>query len=394
MKKYLAVLVFAILLSQVALSADSTLYVTYTAADSSIRPGAETTVTFSLNNPSSTTDIDNIKVNFFTEDGLTVNPTDISIGGVGLLKTKDISVVVKADKDSDSSFGNLRAQFNYYSPNQKTLSVNVPIKIEKLPTLQLVGTTFDRMPGPGSTVQMNITLKNNGDGVAKDIQLELGESEVFVSETNDAFVKSLGSYVQTNVPFEITINPDAEIGVYNIPITITYLDENKGTSYTMEKTFGLKVSGQHQFIITKESQVTITPGGSGIVEVRISNSGNAPINYLSAGFGNELVYMGAIDSDDYETENFLFVSSGDIGWGAQDVNFTMNYRDSFDNLYEENYPVKVVVTDPFTNIIVIIVGFVVSLIVPVIGLIVIYKIYQRFFNKKKDHPSHHKGKKR
>jgi len=384
-KSLLIAVMFVVLASQLVLSADTTLSVDYVIADESIRPGSETTITFTLTNPSSSVDITSIKAYFSGGSDLEISPTQITLGGLDATRTKDVAIVVKAK--SGTGISNLNARFTYYAPTQKIANVNVPMEVKQLPTIQVLGTEYDRVPGPGSAIKLNLTLKNNGDGSADDIQVELGESDAFVAETNDAYVDSLIAHGVVDVPFEITIDPETEIGVYNIPITITYLDSRGGTSYTIEKNFGLKVSGVSEFIFTVDSQGVITPGGSGVVNVKIANSGTAPINYLSAGFGDDLVYIGTIDSDDYELGEFV-LSPSDIGWGVQEVQFRMKYKDSFDNQYDENYPVTVHITDPFTNIFMGFIGLIASLVIPVVGIVIIYFIYKRFFHKKKEHPHH------
>jgi len=386
-KAFVASVFFVLLVSQLVLSIDTTLSVEYSVTDAELRPGGETTVTFTISNPSATVDIEKIKMYLSGKGGLEVSPTYVNVGGLKPTESRDVSVIVKADADSGTQIATLSTTFEYYAPTKVDLAVPVPITIKKVPALQFLGTSYDKIVGPGSSVKMNLTLKNNGDGAAKEIQLELNESDVFIPETSDAYIDLLAAHQSVDIPFEITIDPSAEVGIYNVPITITYLDENKGTTYTLEKNFGLRISGESSFIVSKESQPTLIPGGSGLVKLKISNSGTAPVNYLSAGFGNEMEYIGTVDSDDYESKEFVFVVPADIEWGIQEVEFKMSYKDSFDNQYDETYPVNVVITDPYSNAIFGIIGFVVSLIPLAIGLYVAWRLYKRFF-KKKEHMHH------
>jgi hypothetical protein len=387
----LVALLCLVMFANVVVATTSTLSTEYVIADSEIHPGGETTVTFTVTNPSTTVEMRSIEIFLVAGDGLEVSPKSVNVGGLAVLQSKDVTVVVKADGDSDTSIVNLNANVKYYpgTSSQKTLSVNVPITIKKLPSLQILGADYDKVVGPGSSIVMNLSIKNNGEGTAKDVQIELGESDAFVAETNDAYISSIPKFTKGVAQFEITIDPDTEVGVYSVPVTITYMDENKGSTYTIEKNFGLKVTGSKDFIIMVEEQSGLVPGSRGTVIVRISNAGTTSAEYLSAGFGDNLKYLGSVDSDDYETETFVFDVPSDTEWGMQELDFTMKYKDPFSNEYNENYTVKLMITDPFSNVIFGIIGFVFSLIPLGIGLLVVYFIYKKFF-KKKEHP--HKKK--
>jgi hypothetical protein len=390
----LVALLCLVMFTSAVVATTSTLSVAYVVADTEIHPGGETTVTFTVTNPSTTTEMRSIEVFLVGGDGLEVSPKNVDIGGLAVLQSKDVTVIVKADGDADTTIANLNANFKYYpgTSSQKTLSVNVPIKIKNLPTLQILGAEYNKEVGPGSSVLMNLSIKNNGDGTARDVQIELGDSDAFVAETSDAYIGSIPKFTKGVAQFEITIDPETEIGVYSVPVTITYMDENKGSTYIIEKDFGLKVLGSQYFIVSVDGQSGLVPGSRGTVTVKISNSGTTSAEYLSAGFGNNLEYLGGIDSDDYESLEFVLDVPSDTEWGMQEIDFVMKYRDPFNTEFNETYPVKLMITDPFSNVIFGIIGFVVSLIPLAIGLLVVYFIYKKFFKKKEHHHVDHKKK--
>jgi hypothetical protein len=380
MKKIIFVLSLLILTSLV-MGADTTMGTSYTVLDSEVAPGGETTVVLTLTNPSTTVDIDTIKIYLSGGDYITAVPTQISVGGLEPTQSKDVSIIVEADDNAISKVSYMNARIVYYAPTSKSLNVNIPIQIRMNPTLQITDVVFERQPEPGSTVEMNLTLKNTGDGTSKDIQLELDQSENFIADKNEAFIPSLPSKTEKTVSFVLTFDPDMEIGIYQIPVNLMYKDADKSTSYDEDKSIGVKISGSYNFIITADTQQVLAPGKLGKVSIKISNAGTAAAQFLSASFGDsEMIYIGEIDSDDYEVQEFETLVPSDTELGRQTIDLIMNYKDDFGQEQELIYPVYVKISDEgaynaYHNPIEIM-----SIITFVIFAFIVHWIYKKYFH--------------
>jgi len=97
--------------------------------------------------------------------------------------------------------------------------------------------------GPGETVAVKVGLTNVGKARADETTVSLTLTEPFVPvDTPEKYIGSVGAGETVYVTFNVAVGWDAEIQAYAIPLTVGY--KVGGTSYAVEKTMGLDVSGQ------------------------------------------------------------------------------------------------------------------------------------------------------
>ena len=134
---------------------------------------------------------------------------------------------------------------------------------------------------------------------------------------------TVSSFLEKIMNFDLIALPDAEGGIYKIPIEITYTDE-AGTSYTKDDYISLKLSSTPDLLIHVDSSEINADMKSGTVVLKIINRGLTNIKLLTAeldeGEGYEImsqpeVYVGNIDSDDYETVDGSFPTTFTF-WGG------------------------------------------------------------------------------
>jgi hypothetical protein len=112
--------------------------------------------------------------------------------------------------------------------------------------------------------------------------------------------------------FDLIALPDAEGGIYKVPINISYTDET-GTAYEKQDLISLKISSTPDLLVNIDSSEITSKQKTGNVVIRIVNRGLTNIKLLTAEVvGNKEVsvssqpevYVGNIDSDDYETVEY------------------------------------------------------------------------------------------
>ena len=303
MKKVLIVLTILALLAVPVLA--SSLTVSYQVLESYVRPGAQTTVILTFTNPSTTTDITNLKAAIVPGPDLTVSTSNVQLGTLGASASQQASVIVSAYSTASSkeSYVTVTATYNV-GASSKTTSINVPITIRSPPLLQVANVEYSTTPAPGSTVTLNFDLANNGDGAANDISVTLTQSSGLftVSGSSEGFVASIPAKATESLSFEVTIDPSASVGTQLIPVNLYYYDEAKTTTYNETKNIGLPISGEADFIVTVDETANFYTGMKGTASVSISNSGTGTAEFLTvkatSPYGTKELYVGELEPDD------------------------------------------------------------------------------------------------
>lgn len=171
---------------------------------------------------------------------------------------------------------------------------------------------------PGQEQSLTISLKNTLDDDAEDVSLSLqlsntqfiavGSSEDSLDEIREGREKSMG----------FTLRPAYDItpGDYSIPYTLSYsVNEQR---LTRQGTFGVSVAAAPElsFTVSETNQII---NQQGTITLQIINNGLADARFVSVrmlpdGFtalSDTDVYIGTIDSDDFETVSFDVVFKRD-----------------------------------------------------------------------------------
>ncbi|MFQ5620355.1 MAG: COG1361 S-layer family protein [Candidatus Nanoarchaeia archaeon] len=204
-------------------------------------------------------------------------------------------------------------------------------------------------PRPGEMASALITVENLEDAAAEDVQIKLDLRDMPIAAlqgTNEQFLRRLGSRETHTFNFTVAVAADAESTLYQVPVLIKYSDKFGGNN-NYSSSFGCSVEAPPEYIVNIRSSDIVTPKTAGQVVVSMSNIGASDINYVSMAvegsekvrvLSNDVVYMGNLESDDYETAEFdLYVNdfSGDIP-----LNVLLNFKDSYNRNVEENIQLK------------------------------------------------------
>ena len=262
----------------------------------------------------------------------------IDLGDMPATSSQQSSITLKVDENAGAtvSYVKIEAKY-YYSTTEYKRIIYIPVTIRRDPILEITNVNFNDTTGPGKTVLLSFDVYNKGDVSARDLNVKLNKTSLFItpSSSGEKVITEIGPMESVPVSFVVTINPEADVGIDNIPLFLTYYDDTKVNNYTDEKNIGIMVSGQAEFVINVDSYENFYTGQMGVVNVYIANRGTGPAEYVSveaiSDFGSKEIYIGSLDSDDSETIDISQDLRG--ASGKYPIYLTLNYRDKFDNTY-------------------------------------------------------------
>ncbi|MBA3064433.1 hypothetical protein FP803_03265, partial [Candidatus Woesearchaeota archaeon] len=214
----------------------------------------------------------------------------------------------------------------------------------------------DPMP-PGKKAILSIELENMADSLLKDIKISLNLITVLQTATsitynelsfstfgttNQQVIKNIGAGKTKTVEFTLIPDPDAASDVYKIPITIEYSDE-LGTNYSKSEVISVIVGDEPILEPLIASTNIYKKGQVGEIDISFVNKGTTDVKLLDVELkesdyvkviSSANVYLGNIDSDDYEIAEFkVYVNDLDDSRVPLIINY--NYLDPNNNRYEE-----------------------------------------------------------
>ena len=198
---------------------------------------------------------------------------------------------------------------------------------------------------PGSSGIVKIKLANKADSILKNIKVTLGLGDlplVPIDSTNEKSIYKIDSRQSYEFEFKVLAKPNADSGVYKVPLSVSYLDE-LGKNYLKNVTIGLIIGAKPDLSITLDDSEIYESGKSGEIFVKIVNKGVTDIKFMNIKLmpsdnyrilSNEEVYIGNIDSDDYETADFeLFIGGSKEKKVSLPV--VLEYKDANNNDFKE-----------------------------------------------------------
>ena len=275
------------------------------------------------------------------------------IGSVHGRQIGDIGVIVKfkLKVDKEASAGETPIKLRYKIASESgwigtddfMLNVKAQDAILSIQDFQSVPEKIK----PGGTGYLTLNLKNLADFFIKDIKVSLsfgGTPFATIGSTNEKVVEYLDPKENTIIDFRLIAEPGAEANVYRVPYKINYLDK-LGTKYTKNGTIGLIIGSEPDLLIDLENSEVYTKRKAGKVSIKFVNRGLTDIKFLTVTLkpsenyvvvGSENVYIGDVDSDDYETAEFkIYVKGTDNGKVI--LPLKLEFKDANNDGYVQDY---------------------------------------------------------
>src|SRR3989344_6023858 len=280
----------------------------------------------------------------------------ITITNLGPGNKVQVKFNVLTNKDVDDGVYSLSIQ--YYSDKQGvilTKSFDAPVKKSLVIATTRVSVEPDRIK-PGDDAAVKIILENAAESRLKDITLSLDLDDVPFSpigSTSERKIKDIAIGGKYEVVFNIIVNPNAESKVYKVPLEIKYLDE-LGKEFIKNEFIGLVVDEKPNYQVNLEGSNVYSYRDSGEITLSISNTGTSEIKFLSMELlndkkyeviSNPRVYVGNLESDDFETANFIIYSKS--YWDIP-LQVNLMYKDAYNREYNETMTINLPMYSRFT----------------------------------------------
>ena len=325
-----------VLLGAQAAFADSVLQIDSATTPSIIAPGNDGYIEITISNTGLTT-VNSITFSLANIDSPLKAVTSSYVDSLGSLEAgKSKSVIFRFTVPSNTSSGYYTAQFSIRSCDGSTCkeSVEYALITVQSPTRIGIESVDPEQLGIGENTPMTIKIKNTGNSAINNVFVswESTDSKLLpYASDNEYYIPTISGGATVDVPFDIFVDRSAEAGVYPIQLKIEYNDAS-GTKMSTITSIGLKISGYADFIV-KEGQSNLIYGTKGNAMISIANKGSASAEFVTvkgkSAYGEDIAYIGTLDSDDEDTANI----AQDLRGATQpyDMSVNITYKDSFGN---------------------------------------------------------------
>jgi len=200
---------------------------------------------------------------------------------------------------------------------------------------------------PGENAMIKIEIENNGDKDIEDIGVSLDLNEIPFAPYNSATDYNIDEIEEGDdetAKFNIVALNDAKSGIYKIPVTISYNEEDEEIvkesliSITVNSKPILSVNAENDYLLKEqESEVSIEVTNKGLSDVRFLEV-EIQDSIYSKIIGSKSSYLGDLDSDDFESEEFKIYFKKNTP-DVTNLNVIVRYKDAINNQYIEEFEV-------------------------------------------------------
>jgi hypothetical protein len=292
-----------------------------------VEPGKEVEASFKIENNGTTAH--NVVFEIAPEYPFALVPGEgvsKSVGTIGTSQDGKQNVIVryrlKVAQDAVDASYKIKARYQSEGFDSWVTPEDLMIKVQSRDAIVLID-KFIAEPSvvePGSGTKLTILLKNYATSLLKDVKvvLDLGkngdETIPFspVGSTNEKVISYLEAQASKPVEFELLVDPDAVSKTYRIPVSLKYYD-SLNRNFSKSNFVTVVVGGEPDVSIYADSSTVYKAKSAGEMTVKIVNKGLPDMKFVNVRLANSSkyriispaeVYIGNIDSDDYETADF------------------------------------------------------------------------------------------
>lgn len=235
-----------------------------------------------------------------------------------------------------------------YTNDEFTISIKTQDSILDITQI----TSQPSQVAPGDTAKIDIMIKNSADSMLKDIKFSLDFDDDTIplapyQSSSERRLQQLRSGYQNSVSFQMIADPEATPGLYKVPLTITYYDED-GQLYTISDLLAVSIGETPKIRAYVKKSTVLQNNKAGTVTLEIANSGTTDVKFLELTLlpsdDYQLVsttnyfYIGDVDSDDTESEDIeLFINRG---VDVLNMPIQLKYNDANNNPLQQQFDLE------------------------------------------------------
>ncbi len=210
--------------------------------------------------------------------------------------------------------------------------------------------TTPKKVAPGQEVELSLDIDNLASSQISDVLVSLTLASAItqmelpftpIGSSDSVVIDTINAGEAGKVKFMLAVDADAESKVHKIPVTVTF-NNNQGTSFTKNFIVGVTVFEKPDYLINLESTEIYKNKQKGKIVTSISNTGMSQINFLTITLlesedykiiGTDKIYLGNLDSDDFETADFELYMNSDKKQVPYKIQ--LEYKDEFNNQFSD-----------------------------------------------------------
>ncbi len=261
---------------------------------------------------------------------------------------------------------------------------------------------------PGETAVITVGIENDGDEDVTNVAVILDLTGIIESDIPGAPLTALdipfAPYESSSehsfdeieedetdyAEFEIIALGDAKSGVYKIPLRISYTEDDE--LKTRNSLIGVTVNSKPIIGVNIEDGLLLKPQENEI-DIKVINKGLSDVRFLEVEIGsstyfdvlsNKQVYIGDIDSDDFDTADFKIYFKSNAP-STLTLPISITYKDAVNNEYNEDFDiqVKVYTRDKAIELGLLERSYTSIYVGVVVGVIILWIIYRKIKKRRK-----------
>jgi hypothetical protein len=342
-----------------------------------VGPGKYVELRFSVFNSMPGTVAEDFQIELIPEYPFSIDKSEVSLRSLGNLPAmgsgSNVFVVkYKVRVAQDVIHGDVPIKLRYKHNNMDWITRQFDISVQTLDAnLAIVSVSSNpEKIKPGDETEVKVMVRNMADSILKDVTLKI---DLTYSDIIDSLVTTtatdklmafnilpfapIGSATEQKIyslkpgeehefVYKIITYSDAESRIYKIPVEITYFDE-LGTEYIKKDIMGLIVGTKPDLSYIVDQSELYVGNRLGTVTIRFINKGFSDVKFLDVKMectddfevlSAKEVYVGNVDSDDYETVDFKLYLKNGVSKEERTIVLPVKveYRDTNNNLYHED----------------------------------------------------------
>ena len=324
---------------------------------------------------------DDVYIEIVPDYPFSLRPTDDKITNIGSLNGRQLGEEaytfyrkLKIDENAVEGDNTIRLRYRvgkegvWVEPDKFTARVR---SIDAALSIESVSVSPSKFI-PGRPSKVTFKIKNLADSTMKDItfKLDLTLSTIVAGSTTADLISAyekipfvpVNSATEKNIKllkpqetatldYTLIAFPNAESGVYKIPITLKYRDE-LSTEYTKNDLIGLTIGSEPEVYVVIEDSDLIAGNKNGKITLKIVNKGVTDLKFADLVLeetaeykilSNSEEYIGNIDSDDYENVDFQLLLTNNNNKKQKSVlllPIQLTFKDAHNRDYKKELKLK------------------------------------------------------
>lgn len=308
-------------------------------------------------------DASDVQVSIPDEFPWRVDERTISLGRLGPASAAVAQFRLRVDGAAPGGPTPLRVRLQR-SPTDSPEIAQVSVNVERLDAVLAIQSVTADSVAPGEPFTVDVTVQNKASSTLRSIRASLRLLTQVTTASGLSTVElpftPVGGGIERNIDslapgesrilqFSLVADPDAESKPYKLPLEIVYFDPN-GANRTRQEVVGIIVGAEPELSVALDSTELSSKVDTGNVIVRFVNYGVSGIKFLTTRMqeteeyvivSSPDVYIGKIDSDDYETAEFRIALTSKAD-DRIEIPLVMEYRDANNKKHSAGVTLQVV----------------------------------------------------